>query len=203
VDALYPAEYVRALLYTPAWLTRETAPPAATALVRIVASRVSVVPSARLAGDEAARRAHLLGAAAVTEATGGTVTFVVEARPSSEVVVRTSLDASASADALTYRELRGAAVVGGRTVFASLDAARDPGFLAHELGHALGLQHSTEPADVMYYRCGGRASFAFSDKERRTIRLLLQRPPGNQFPDNDRETGMGLAASVGEVIAAH
>jgi hypothetical protein len=146
-------------------------------------------------------RAHREGAAAVTEATEGAITFVVEPRATSDVVFHTSLEPGASADALTYRDLRGGAVVGGRSVFASWAAVRDPGFLAHELGHALGLQHSTVPADVMYFRCGSRASYAFTANERRTIRLLLQRPPGNQFPDNDRATGLGMSMSTGGVTS--
>jgi hypothetical protein len=203
VDADYPAEYVRALLYTPAYLTREKAPDTVTAMVRIVARRVSIVPSAELARDGAALRAHHEGAAAVTEATEGAIVFAVESRPGAGVVFHTALDPAASADALTYRDLRGGAVTGGRTVFASLSAARDPGFLAHELGHALGLQHSTVPADVMYFRCGGRSSYSFTAHERRTIRLLLQRKPGNQFPDNDRATGLGMSMGTGGVTSVH
>ena len=66
----------------------------ATSLSRILASRVSIVPSEELARDAAAMEAHRVGAASITEATAGAVLFVVETTPTSPVVFRTSLDAT-------------------------------------------------------------------------------------------------------------
>jgi hypothetical protein len=199
VDQAYPAGYVRSLLYKPAYMTKDD-PNAApdTPLARIVATRVSVTPGPALRADAAAMQAHREAIAAINDATAGRVLFVLEYPARADVVFRTVLDTTSSADALAYRDLRAGVVTGGKVVFATLSAARDPRFLAHELGHALGLQHSTVPTDMMYFACGDRSPYTFTANERRTIRLLLQRLPGNQFPDNDRavELATGRSASL-------
>lgn len=195
----YSASYVRSLLYKPAYMTRDDPNGAPdTPLARIVAKRVSVTPSPALRADAAAMQAHREAVAAINEATEGRILFVLESPARTDVVFRSVLDTASSADALAYRDLKAGVVIGGKVVFATLSAARDPRFLAHELGHALGLQHSTVPTDMMYFACGDRSPYAFTANERRTIRLLLQRLPGNQFPDNDRavELATGRSASL-------
>lgn len=198
----YPEEYVRTLLYKPAYLTRES-PTASTdaPLARLLARTVSVVPSAALRADGAAMLAHDQAVAAINDATGGEVVFRVDPLATGDVTLRTMLNPAASADALAFRDLSAGVVVGGRVVFATLTAARDARFLAHELGHALGLQHSTVPTDMMFYACGEGSPFAFTANERRTIKLLLQRPPGNRFPDDDRSAGVETGA--GTVLSRH
>jgi hypothetical protein len=197
VDGAYPADYVRSLLYKPAYLTRDDLDGVPDMpLARIVARRVSVAPTAALRSDAAAMRAHREAVAAINEATEGRVLFLLDPPAGGEVVFETVLDDESSADALAYRDLRDGAVVGGKVVFATLSAARDPRFLAHELGHALGLQHSTVPTDMMYFACGDRSPYAFTENERRTIRLLLQRPPGTRFPDNDRSVSLATGRSA-------
>ncbi len=199
IGGAYSAEYVHALLYTPAHLTREAAPAGGDAtLARIVARRVSVVPSASLRADPLAMRAHRQAVAAVNEATEGRVVFSVDGAGAGDMRIRTRLDPAASADALAYRDVHRGVVVGGEVVFASPAAARDPRYLAHELGHALGLQHSTVPTDMMYFACGDQSPYAFTPNERLTIRLLLQRPPGNRYPDDDRAAVLpsGTATSL-------
>ena len=52
----------------------------------------------------------------------------------------------------------------------------------HELGHTFGLRHSKDEDDLM---CPGSAPRAFNPKEKLLMRLMLQRRPGNIFPDTD------------------
>jgi hypothetical protein len=52
----------------------------------------------------------------------------------------------------------------------------------HEIAHTFGLRHTEDPNDVM---CMGSGVTTFSPKERLVIRLMLQRRPGNIFPDTD------------------
>lgn len=64
--------------------------------------------------------------------------------------------------------------------------------VAHELGHFLGLQHSSKPgimgvspsASPYAYYSRNRG---FSTSEALAFQLMSQRPAGNRFPDNDRE----------------
>jgi hypothetical protein len=52
----------------------------------------------------------------------------------------------------------------------------------HELGHTFGLRHSRDQNDLMG---PGSEPREFSAKEKLIIRLMLQRRPGNIFPDTD------------------
>jgi hypothetical protein len=184
----YPEDYVRHLLYKEAASTRaEPSLSADAPLRRVMAPTVQVVPDEALWDDRPARAAHERAVALLNEATGGHVRFELRPSARSGVVFRASVDGTATAaGALTYRDLSRNEITGGRIVYADLGAARSERFAAHELGHALGLQHSTRPWDLMYFSAPQAAAASFSEQERRSIRLLLQRRAGNRYPDNDR-----------------
>jgi hypothetical protein len=133
--------------------------------------------------------------AEIDAVTRGAVVFSIDPEPSASVVFRTSIDSQAAVTgAVTYRNLRDNAITGGRIVYSSAAVARDLRYVVHELGHVLGLQHSTTATDMMYYAARSDSPVVFTDNERLSVMLLLQRSPGNRYPDD--ASGGAQAASL-------
>ena len=99
---------------------------------------------------------------------------------------------------LAYRTVTGSTITGGKIVFASFDVARMTTVVTHELAHMFGLEHSSDPGDLMYPIVSTFKSF--SPREQLVIELMLLRRPGNQFPDNDRD-GVGAQDQRVEMVA--
>ena len=177
----------RAVVYT------DAATGSAVRLRRPQGTRVTIVPDALVWEDVGALAAHRAAAQALGDATRRAVLFEVREDAGSGMVVRTIVDpndpAMAGRSALAYRTTAGNNITGGKIAFLSLDVARMSTVVTHELAHTFGLEHSNDPADLMYPVVA--ASKTLTARERLVIELMLLRRPGNQFPDNDRD---GVAA---------
>jgi len=183
--------YTAVLVYTDSALA--DAPAAAAPLSRLApATRaVTVAPSAPLRSDPEALRAHEEAVSVLNDAAAGSVVYSLgSAGPG--VFFETRVDGADKGcvgriRAFTRLQERGREIVGGEVVFCSPDVARSVTVL-HELGHTFGLQHSPDPAEVMYtFFVAGRGA-SFSPRELLAMSLMTQRRAGNRFPDRDLES---------------
>ena len=165
-------------------------------------TRVVVVPSRELRGAQE-MTAHQEAAERITAASGGQVTYVVETqRPISGVYVETRL--GRSEDELCRRDnilafeqdyIRNGESVRAVIVFCDPGSARTA-VVSHEMGHTFGLYHSPHPKELMYAFFDGHGAVEFSARESLEMRLMLQRPGGNQFPDDDRSVSLTGASGT-------
>jgi hypothetical protein len=162
-------------------------------LVRLAVRAAVIVPSPTLLADEPARQALEEGARLLSAATEGAVTLSVSATEQPGAVTVTagidSRDAAILAQragAVTRRELNGSSeIVRASVVFRDLDLARRLPLVLHELGHTFGLGHSPKVGDMMWNGPEIYSQFDYSPRERLAMALMLQRSPGNRYPDID------------------
>jgi hypothetical protein len=199
-------EYSARLVYN---CSEATCPSAGQPLARILQGPVFVVPSAEIRSDPVALETQQQAAALMTTATGGEVTFrVAESAPSGAVTVSTWIDPSdpvllqLGAAGVTRRQIDSRAAITGATVaLRSRELARRLPLVLHELGHTFGLGHSPRIGDLMWngpeiYELGD-----FSPRERLAVDLMLQRSPGNRFPDSDDGVVAGSSRPRNLVLA--
>jgi hypothetical protein len=75
-----------------------------------------------------------------------------------------------------------------------------PGALAHEIGHALGLQHSPRPQDLMFPTTA-RTTLVFSPDERVLLTMMYgHRRAGQVAPDNDQALGQAATGVIRSVL---
>jgi hypothetical protein len=156
-------------------------------------TRVVVIPSEALRGD-LEMQAHQEAADRVTAASGGQVVYVLGAeRPASgSGYVETRIGGSEDtlcnqANVLGFDQdfTRNGEIVHSLIVYCDPGSARNA-VVSHEMGHTFGLHHSPEKGELMYAFFNGHGAVEFSAREGLEMRLMLQRPGGNVYPDDDR-----------------
>ena len=155
-------------------------------------TRVVVVPAENLRG-EAEMAAHRDAVDRITAATRGQVVYVLATqKPASGAYVETRLggeddELCRESNILGFEQdfVRSGETVHALIVYCDPKAARTA-VVSHEMGHTFGLYHSPDKAELMYAFFNGHGAVEFSAREGLEMRLMLQRPGGNKFPDDDR-----------------
>jgi Matrixin len=187
VRASYSELYVESLIYRPSTSASALSPSGDHPLNRVTARRLSLAPTAALRADGEAMATLQRSIAVANDATAGQVVFGID-DPSAPVVFVVGVDDTARDGAFTLRRVRNDVIEGGSITFSrrpGFDPSHDVRYVAHELGHTLGLEHSIVPTDMMYFSVQADSPDFFTPNECLTIRLLLQRSPGNHYPDRD------------------
>jgi hypothetical protein len=135
------------------------------------------------------------GTGMINTAVGGRVVYTLATtRPSSglvfEVAVADGTDTTCQRGYLAYTRLtmQSNEITGGSIVFCDASYTGWSGVSAHELGHTFGLRHSMHISSIMgAYTRFTRLPREFSAGEERSFRMLLDRPAGNRWPDDDRQ----------------
>jgi len=169
-------------------------------------TRVVVVPSEEIRGEQE-MIAHQEAADRITTATAGQVAYVVATqRPATGAYVETRLGNEDDAlcgqnNILGFEQdfLRGGETVHALIVFCDPKSARTA-VVSHEMGHTFGLYHSPDKGEVMYAFFNGHGAVEFSPREGLEMRLMLQRPGGNVFPDDDRAVSLSAATGIHTTI---
>lgn len=180
---------------------------APSSVLRRAALAVAVVPVVMGPGirdNAAARTAHETAISRLNAATGGMPRYELAASEGASLSVAADVEPDASgcssSSAVTSILAANGTVVSARINYCNGSASRDANLILHELGHTLGLYHSSSSSDAMF--CTGARPNEFSARERLLLRLARQRRAGTRWPDNDRQASTTLSAALTtEVIA--
>ena len=142
-------------------------------------SEAYVVPTEQIRRDS--RAMSIINAAAddINDATRGEMRMIVaDEAPPGAVVFEFLIDPNVLVDAVGEARwrFRGFAIIGGTATFDSIERVRTS-TTPHELGHLFGFTHTNGTKDIMNtFRRRGTVE-SFSEREKLSMRLLLQRPP--------------------------
>ena len=190
---LFDEGYTRILVYTSS-STGDAG--ASTPLERLAPSttQIRIVLSPQLQADSTALALHQFGADSMNTAVSGLFRYSVGPEVPGSLNVDTSVGGELCgprSGAYALLRVNGRSEITGLSiVYCDIRFARDGSFVLHEMGHTLGLGHSDLLSDVM---SPIGTTEIFSDRELLLMKLMYQRPAGNTFPDNDRNTA-GLSS---------
>jgi hypothetical protein len=90
-------------------------------------------------------------------------------------------------------------IVGARVVYRDHWYLGTRNAVAHELGHVFGVgHHRLSQGGIMSLNAASvYGSFDFSPAEKLVMRMMMQRPTGNAYPDDDQGAGMHAATAGG------
>jgi hypothetical protein len=174
----------------------------------------------------AAREAHEGAVAEMNRVLGpsGIRFDLVETRPVSGFVVPVTVGPTvytcSAADAFASYSLNGRGeIIGGEITHCGLTTPENDGFgtanlpsvVLHEMGHLMGLSHSSDIGDAMFTAACpsptgsefGLFRDTFSARERLVLPMMLQRNAGNAFPDNDAPGVPASSAPGGRTVIVH
>jgi hypothetical protein len=200
--------YTALLVYTDT--TDPPGPTGESALQRLPVGTTSVVvvPSEDMLGDAGAMDALRQGVGAINQATAGAVTYALSpTRPASGVVVSARVDTQdnrcveGNIRAYTRSTYTGLSLTRAEIILCSWAVAQSA-TVGHELGHTFGLRHSPDDRELMYFQFGSRRATTFGARESLLMRLMLERPPGNRYPDDDR-TAIAASARTERVTVCY
>lgn len=179
-------------------------------LVRLAKGEAVLVPSPEIQADVVAMDVLEEAARQLSSATNGQVTMVIStegARPGI-VTITVGIDpqdpviVAQGAGAVTRRQVSSGSLIRGASIlFRSLELARRLPLALHELGHAFGLSHSARVGDMMWNGPEIYNQFDYSARERLAMALMLQRTPGNRYPDDGRGAA-GVQSTAPPVLSA-
>lgn len=195
--------FTATLVYTRDSLTG-TGPTGAEPLRRFATgTTVFIVPSAEILADEFAHAAHIYAVARMNNAARGATTYTLapEAPLAGPVFnARIGIEDPSCGErtlAFTRTTLRSGEIVRGEIVYCSREAPHRAALVVHEMGHTFGLNHSLDPRDMMFRTFIAAHAVDFRAREAEVMSLVMLRPPGNRFPDSDREiSGAALREDI-------
>jgi hypothetical protein len=163
-------------------------------------NRVVVILAPELRGD-AEMAAHEDAVNRINAATGGQVTYALGTEKPVSGYVEARIGGADDPlcnepNVLGFAQdfTRNGEIVHSLVVYCDPRSARTA-VVSHEIGHTFGLHHSPEKGELMYAFFNGHGAVEFSAREGLEMRLMLQRPGGNVFPDDDR--GVSTAGATG------
>jgi hypothetical protein len=119
--------------------------------------------------------------AAVALANPGTILIGCSTNATLFTASDTSIGGIGGISSSSNGEIRGGLLLNGNGNFSSLSESQQKATLAHELGHAIGIGHSSDPVALMYYSTGAKLQERLTNDDKDAVTYLYPHdgPPGS------------------------